>query len=143
MRARLRLTFAVMLLLVAVQGCGGGGVRFVPVTGKVTMDGKPLAKAAVTFIPQAKPGSEIAGNVSSGLTDENGQYTLKASTKDGEKDGAQVGKHKVTISQQQTWGEGDRQLIRDKIPKKYNIETTLTADVTTDGKPIDFPLTSR
>jgi hypothetical protein len=132
-----------MFLLVALQGCGGGGVRFVPVTGKVTMDGKPLAKAAVRFIPQPKPGSEIAGEVSSGITDENGQYKLSASTKDGVRDGAQVGKHKVSISIQISRGEGDRAIIRETIPKQYNIETTLTADVTGDGKPFDFALTSK
>jgi hypothetical protein len=107
------------------------------------MDGKPLAKASVTFMPQAKPGSDIAGDVSAGITDENGQYKLTAATKGGEKEGAQVGKHKVAISIRVSRGEGDRAIIRETLPAKYNMGTTLTADVTGDGKPIDFALTSR
>jgi hypothetical protein len=119
-------------------------MKYAPVTGKVTMDGKPLAKVSVMFSPLPKPGSDIAGNTAGGVTDENGQYTLKTSTPDGGlKDGAQVGKHKVRISLQETRGEGDRSVTREKLPKKYNEQTTLTADVTAGGPPIDFPLTSR
>ena len=142
MRTRLPLTLVVMLLLVVLQGCGGG-VRFAPVTGKVTLDGKPVVKAVVTFNPLPQPGSDIAGDSASGTTDENGQYTLKSYVKGDWKDGAQVGKHKVTITQKDVRGEGDRQIIREKIPKKYNIETTLSADVKAGGPPINFELTSR
>ena len=143
MRARFAVAVVVMLLLVALQGCSGGGVKYAPVSGKVTMDGKPLAKVSVIFIPLAKPGSDIAGDTAGGVTDENGQYTLQTMTRDGMKDGAQVGKHKVSISLQETRGEGDRSVTREKLPKKYNEQTTLTADVTAGGPPIDFPLTSR
>jgi hypothetical protein len=142
-RSRLPLSVVVIPLLIALQGCGGGGVKYAPVSGKVTMDGKPLAKVSVVFIPLPKPGSDIAGDTAGGVTDENGQYTLKTSTRDGMKDGAQVGKHKVTISLQETRGEGDRSITRQLLPKKYNENTELTADVTTDGKPINFELKSR
>jgi len=107
------------------------------------MDGKPLAKVSVVFSPVPKPGSQIAGDTAGGLTDENGQYTLKTSTANGLKDGAQVGKHNVRISLQETRGEGDRSITREKLPKKYNEQTTLTADVTAGGPPINFELTSR
>lgn len=143
MRARLPLSLVLISLVIALQGCGGGGVKYAAVTGKVTMDGKPLAKVNVIFSPLPQPGSNIAGNTAGGMTDENGQYTLKTSTPDGMKDGAQIGKHKVSISLQETWGDGDRSRTREKLPKKYNEQTTLEADVTGDGKPIDFPLTSR
>ena len=144
MRSRLPFTLAVIPLLLALYGCDSSGMKYAPVTGKVTMDGKPLAKVSVVFSPLPKPGSDIAGNTAGGVTDENGQYTLKTSTPDGGlKDGAQVGKHKVRISLQETRGEGDRSVTREKLPKKYNEQTTLTADVTAGGPPIDFPLTSR
>jgi hypothetical protein len=139
----LPLTIVICLSVVALQGCGGGGVKYATVSGKVTMDGKPLAKVSVVFSPIPKQGSEIAGNTAGGETDENGQYTLKTSTPDGLKEGAQIGKHKVRISLQETRGEGDRSVTREKLPKKYNEQTTLTADVTAGGPPIDFPLTSR
>ena len=143
MRSRLSLTFAVIPLLVALHGCDSSGMKYAPVTGKVTMDGKPLAKVSVVFSPVPKPGSQIAGDTAGGLTDENGQYTLKTSTANGLKDGAQVGKHNVRISLQETRGEGDRSITREKLPKKYNEQTTLTADVTAGGPPINFELTSR
>jgi hypothetical protein len=130
-----------MLLLVALQGCSGG-VRFAPVTGKVTLDGKPVAKAVVTFNPLPQPGSDIAGDSASGTTDENGQYTLKSYVQGDWKDGAQVGKHKVTISLQESRGEGDRAIIREKLPKNYNRETELKADVTPGSNHIDFELKS-
>src|SRR5437870_9275801 len=106
----------VIVLLVALPGCGGGGMKYAPVSGKVTMDGKPLAKVSVIFSPLPTPGSNIAGNTAGGVTDENGQYTLKTSTPDGLKDGAQVGKHRVSISLQETRGEGDRSVTREKLP---------------------------
>ena len=143
MRARFAVAVVVTLLLVALQGCGGGGVKYAPVSGKVTMDGKPLVGVNVYIIPAAKPGSDIAGDTGGGVTDENGQYVLKTSTRDGLKDGAQVGKHKVIISLQETRGEGDRSITREKLPKKYNSETELTRDVNAGSNQIDFELTSR
>jgi hypothetical protein len=142
-RARLPLTLVVMSLLIALQGCGGGGVQFAPVSGKVTMDGKPLAKVSVVFIPLPKPGSDVAGDTAGGVTDENGQYTLKTSTRDGMRDGAQVGKHKVSISLTETRGEGDRSVTRQLLPKKYNDYTELTADVSSGSNQKDFDLKSR
>ena len=141
MRARLLLSFVFVFLLLALQGCGGRS--YAPVSGTVTLDGKPVAKAVVTFIPLPDPGSKEAGDSASGKTNEKGEYTLQTYTPRGMKDGAQVGKHKVSISQQETRGEGDRSVTREKLPKKYNEQTTLTADVTAGGPPIDFPLTSR
>jgi len=142
MRARFAAAVVVMVLLVALPGCGGGGVQFAPVSGKVTMDGKPLVGVNVIFIPQAKPGSDIVGDTAGGVTDGNGQYMLKTSTRDGLKDGAQVGKHKVIISLQETRGEGDRSVTREKMPKKYNAETTLTAEIVPGNNQKDFELKS-
>jgi hypothetical protein len=143
-RARLPLTLVLVSLLVALQGCsGGGGVKYAAVTGKVLMDGKPLAKAAVTFVPIPKPGSDIAGDTASGLTDENGQYTLRTITKDGWKDGAIVGKHRVSISKTETRGEGDRSVTMQLLPKKYNEYSELTEDVAAGSNQKDFELKSR
>ena len=143
MRARFAAAVGVMLPFVALQGCGGGGMAYAPVTGKVTMDGKPLAKVNVIFTPVAKPGSDTVGNTAGGVTDENGQYTLKTYTQGGMKDGAQVGKHKVTISLQETRGEGDRSVTREKLPKKYNEATELTAEIAAGNNQKDFELKSQ
>jgi hypothetical protein len=55
------------LALAGLLGCGfGGQVRLVPVKGTVTLDGKPLAKATVSFLPNPQnaaqtPGGDVTG----------------------------------------------------------------------------------
>ncbi len=136
-----RLLLIVALLFVALPGCGGQS--FVPFSGKVTLDGKPLAKATVTFIPQGQPGAKVVGESSSGTTDENGEYTLKTYTEKGFQDGTAAGKYKVSISKQETRGEGDRSVTRELIPGRYNQNTELTADVGSGNNRKDFELKSR
>ncbi len=90
------------LLLAAVAllsaGCGNDEpYNIVPVSGRVTLNGKPVEKVSVTFYPVPAPGSSSAGPSSNGVTDADGVYTLKLiSTKD--RAGAVVGKHKVRFN---------------------------------------------
>lgn len=60
----------------------------IPVTGKVEYNNRPVAKATVTL--HAEGGS----HVSTGITDDQGNFTLKTY---GSKNGAPVGKYKVTV----------------------------------------------
>lgn len=85
---------------VLVCGCGGGP-KTASVSGVVTLDGQPYPNAVVSFQPQGGDTSDGAGVGSTGLTDENGRYTL--STVDG-KGGAVVGKHKVRIQTKRETG---------------------------------------
>src|SRR5690242_9739723 len=80
--------------LVSLVGCGGSE-KFAPVSGKVTVNGKPLVHANVSFQPLAKPGSIEAGEGSTSWTNDKGEFTLSSSTG---KAGALVGKHRVSIS---------------------------------------------
>jgi hypothetical protein len=94
---RIRIPAATLLAagFFAVAGCGGGGERFAPVSGIVTIDGKPYDKAVVSFQPIAQKGSINAGMGSSAYTDENGKFVLKCM--DGRNNGAVVGRHVVRI----------------------------------------------
>ena len=78
------------------SGCGGKpSYELVPVSGRVTLDGQPLANARVNFQPtrdQANPGPG-----SSGVTDAEGHFVLALSS-ESETPGAVPGKHMVTIS---------------------------------------------
>jgi len=56
-------------LLLALAGCGGASYQVVPVSGKVTLNGKPLAKAHVTFAPIGGLDKET-GSPAHGQTDE-------------------------------------------------------------------------
>jgi hypothetical protein len=141
MRARWLLGLAV----VSVMGCGGR--TFAPVSGKVTLNGKPLAGATVVFQPVAPEGSiEAAGPGSQAKTDDKGEFTLKCAT--GE-NGAVVGKHRVMISLLDTKvGESDERAPRggwpleNQVPVRYNDQTELTRDVPPGGKRFEFALTS-
>src|SRR5262245_43426437 len=77
-----------IVLALAIAGCGGGPTLS-PVSGTVTMNGKPLANVQVEFWPiDAAPRS-------TGAIDQTGRYTL--TTDNGSKPGAIVGRHKVVL----------------------------------------------
>jgi hypothetical protein len=96
------------LLIAAIGaiGCtGSSGPKTAPVSGTVTLAGKPLADVGVTFLPEGK------GPSASGNTDAAGNFTLRTN-KPG--DGAPLGKHRVVIGNAQ---EGPRK--GPAIPEKY------------------------
>jgi hypothetical protein len=139
MRARL----AVGLALVLALGCGGK--KFVPVSGKVTLNGQPLVGATVGFQPIATGGVEAAPG-STGKTDDKGEYTLTASTG---QSGAWVGKHRVIISLVSPQvGDDDARHSRrgpplaDKVPPRYNKDSKEVVEVPPEGLKKDFTLTS-
>jgi hypothetical protein len=133
----MRAHWLVGLLVVPALGCGPPA-KFAPVSGVVTMNGKPLVGATVSFLPEPIKGSTEAPVTSSGKTNDKGEYTLQTGSG---QDGALVGKHKVTISLPATEVvEGDRRLPRggprlaDKIPPRYNTNSELTCEVPEGGK---------
>jgi hypothetical protein len=81
---------AFVAVLVAL-GCGSGGTKLnlVPASGKITLDGAPMATGIVTFLPEDSNQKFSPTGII-----ENGTYKL---TTDG-KDGAPVGKYKVGVS---------------------------------------------
>src|SRR5437870_753812 len=87
MRARLLIGFAV----VVATGCGGG-TKFAAVSGRVTLNGQPLANATVSFQPIPGKGVIDPGPGSLGKTNDNGDFSLILPT--GQL-GAVVGRHRV------------------------------------------------
>ena len=83
-----RSTIVLVVLLLALPGCGQSGPQIAPVHGQVKLDGQPLANADIQFQPDGSLRS------SGGRTDDNGQYTLMY--KRGQP-GAIVGTHTVRI----------------------------------------------
>jgi hypothetical protein len=126
-------------------GCSGGG-KIAPVSGKVTLDGKPLADATVVFQPISSEKNVNPGPGSQGKTDANGYYSLQV-VGQGTK-GAYVGKHRVEISKfvrekgAPTIDRDSRS--RDIVPPQFNLKTTLTRDVPPGGtQEANFDLQSR
>jgi hypothetical protein len=67
-----------------------------PVKGRVTCDGKPVKQASLIFSPVPKnEGDKEAGKPATGFTDAEGNFVLSTYKP---LDGAQVGKHDVTIT---------------------------------------------
>lgn len=85
MRIARRLSLVAFLFC---AGCGRGLPRTAPVSGTITLDGKPLAGVAVSFVNATAPRFGIA------TTDAAGRYVLTTFTAG---DGAVVGEHKVVI----------------------------------------------
>jgi hypothetical protein len=126
-----------LVTLSLVLGCGSGSSKLAPVSGKVTLDGQPLADATVIFQPEG--GGPDAGSGSQGKTNANGEFTLRQLNSD--RDGAVAGKHRVMISapQARAAGGGDKphseeqEKTVDRVPAKYNANTTLNFDVPAGG----------
>ena len=141
-----------VLLLSFAVGCGGGRDSsmpdLVPVSGTVTLDGKPLSGAMVTFLPVGA----TRGRSCYGVTGADGRYELMESEKN---KGAPVGEFTVLCnkwvmpdgsdlpkdSQVSAMESGARELL----PPQYSEDGTsqLKATVPAGGGTVDFPLTSK
>ena len=150
------------VLLGAAAGCDGKRTP-VPVSGTVTLDGRPVEGATVTF---HLLGDDKDGRLASGQTDKTGTFRLRT----GEEDGAQPGEYKVVIVKSVLAGPkvkipdfpdtpegrnqrehflwkqfGDDQLpYRNVLPERYGDlnATPLTCKVP-GNSPVHFPLTSK
>jgi hypothetical protein len=90
----MRLCFCAAGALLAIAiGCSGDP-KFVPVSGVVSLDGKPYGKAAVSFQPIGSMENPNPGRGSSAYTDDSGQFVLISD----DNKGAVVGKHLVRIT---------------------------------------------
>jgi len=107
------------------------------VTGIVAIDGQPLPKASISFVPTGPQ-----GHGAHGFTDEAGRYEL---TYDADHTGAVIGSHRVEI---RTGGEGydkDGNFFesKERLPAKYHSQSRLTAEVVAGPNEINFELLSR
>jgi hypothetical protein len=135
-------------LAVLPAGCGGGSYKTAAVSGRVTLNGQPLADAAVMFNPVATPGNVNPGPGSTGVTDADGRYTLTIVGKTTK--GAVVGKNKVeiTMMKHDSADPADDKPQRSKpsvkIPVRYHSkDSKLECDVPSGGTDsANFDLTS-
>jgi hypothetical protein len=137
---------AVAVAIVTVSGCSG--VKIPPVGqvgGVVTLDGQPLTKGQVQFVPDSSKGTK--GRMAVGLIGTDGRFKLTA-FKPG--DGALVGFHKVVIICEEEMPAFDPKSPppppKSLIPVRYTDANTsgLTAEVKSAGKnDFTFALESR
>lgn len=137
MRKSKRVVVALLLcVLPAAIGCSGkpkDQPELGKVTGRVTLDGEPVPNVAVHFMP-------IGGRSSIGITDQDGKFVMAYLPKIF---GAKVGKHKVAIkTHYNDETDPEAQMGIEKIPKRYNGDTELTAEVKPGDNVINFDLKS-
>jgi hypothetical protein len=151
--SRIGLGLVLLLVLLPVGGCNTE-LALQPAEGLVTLDGEPVADAAVLFQPLNSDGPP-----SHGTTDEAGKFSLTTNNRPGVK----VGKYRVAVSKvempnlhqtAQTTGEGEKRVgFLDEgqlkevylLPKQYVdvMTSALTADVQGNAKNyFTFSLTS-
>lgn len=143
----MRLSLCGALLLCAVCGCNKP-FSVAQVSGRVTLDGKPLPKASITFVPMATKENMAPGPTATAITDADGRYTL---TVDKDTPGAVVGRCRIFVTTRFTDplpndqdGGPPVKLPKDKVPDRYNVRTDLTFDVPPGGTDrADFELKSR
>jgi hypothetical protein len=129
----------VALLLVA--GCGKEGATRGAVSGKVTLDGKPLADGSILFTPvKGTRGTATGGQIL------NGQYELAESA------GPAVGKNRVEIRATRKTGKMVQKPFAplgqtveeavEAVAPKFNSDSTLEVEIKSGDNTADFKVTS-
>lgn len=121
-------TLAFVAALCALLGGCGGGPELGTVTGTVTLGGKPLEGALVSFAPQN-------GRPSSDTTDAAGHYELQYTI---DKPGAMIGSHSVSISTSTMREDGT--ITAERVPAKFNTQSTLKREVKSGENVFDFEI---
>jgi hypothetical protein len=138
MKLRQRWPLLALPLLLVLSGCGGGP-KLVRVTGRVLCDGKPVPSTQVYFQP------DDGGRFSTGLTDDDGNFTLRYSRTE---EGVVLGKHKVHLKYV-VGNDEYNHTIEPKASKelkgvieRYDADKSdLHAEVTKSGQFIEIQLT--
>ncbi len=126
-----RLTIAAVAP-VFIAGCSSApeGPTMCPVSGTVSFDSEPVSEGRIQFRKAEGDQKAFSGDI------KDGKYSLET----------EAGKMTVAITASRPSGKFDTSNPDDPpqpigemyIPKKYNDETTLTAEVTTSGENV-FP----
>lgn len=137
---------ACALSLAAALGCGGSGDKYdrIPFSGTVTLDGEPLASGYFFFEPRANQPTQSGGMIL------NGKFDVPQEA------GAEAGQYAVSIFSSAETPTGSLQpgtaeyeaaamkLRGQQIPRKYNVDTTLTAEIKAEGENVfNFPLLTK
>jgi hypothetical protein len=119
-----------MAICLVVAGCARTPAGVVPVSGRVTLDGQPLAGAVVTFQPIQASSVPLKAGGSAGRTDGEGRFTLMLI--EPPVPGALVGKHVVTIVTATSTGGDEALPFGERVPKAWR-NGSRTFDVPVGG----------
>ncbi|WP_437200791.1 carboxypeptidase-like regulatory domain-containing protein [Planctomicrobium sp. SH664] len=128
-RNRGRLLRLVAIAVLISSGCRRDDVELGDVTGRVTLDGKPVPNAYITFTPDG------AGRPSTCRSDEEGRYVLRFSTA---RSGALVGTHQVRVSTADI--TADDKAIAEIIPARYHRQGSIPVTIEAGRNEINLEL---
>src|SRR5262249_36479665 len=136
-----------LVFALGALGCSSEPFKVAPVSGKVTLDGRPLADADVYFQPMGA-GQLNPGPGSFAKTNERGEFTLRLQFDGPPRQGAVVGKHRVTISKplgpRPAPPDDKPYEFKNQVPAKYNTQSNLEFEVPAKGSDTaHFELKSR
>lgn len=109
-------------MLIVLSGCGGSSNNLAEVTGKVTLDGKPLTTGSVMTMPEHGRGAR-------GTIDSTGSFTLSTNELGS---GASIGLHHIgVVAVEEAVNLSPEAPRKSLIPTKYASPETsgLTIDV--------------
>ena len=109
----------VLLVSLAMVGCGDGRPERLEVSGQVLIDGQPLTYGSVRFVPKG-------ARASSGRLDENGRFTL---TCYGDEDGVVPGVHQVEVNAAESLSGSKNYWHAPKIYARFRT-SPLTQEIT-------------
>lgn len=121
---------AAVLLAAALVGCRRGGELLIPVQGRVTLQGKPLAAGAISFRPDVQQANGSL-HQPTGRIDADGKYRLFV----GRREGAPPGHYKVVVFANEPTEENSQHvhpgMPKSLIDRRYNAPQTtpLAAEV--------------
>jgi hypothetical protein len=136
-------TLAVSLALGCLSsGCGSGGPALHGVSGKVSLDGKPITQGSITFVPSA--GTK---GPSGGSSIENGKYQVPRDK------GLVSGTYRVEIRSQRSTGKKTpaqspsppgtmMDEMKEAVPVEFNSASTLEVEIPAPKNQLDFDLTA-
>jgi hypothetical protein len=126
-------SLAILAVLFA-SGCGDDGYDLAPVSGVVTLDGKPLAGGVIQFQPVGGE-EQNPGPGSAGVLDSEGRFQLQTQQSP-RSEGAVIGTHQVRIYSriaEQLASDVDTSTEPERVPPRYNYRTELTFPVPPEG----------
>jgi len=140
-----------IIIVAAILGCSDSKpYNTAAVSGRVTLDGQPLAGARISFMPvhTAQDGT-LSGPEAYAETDTDGHYSLRTIFKER---GATIGRNRVMVTTRKLEAppeadrvKGVKVLTPERVPNKYSTEkAALHFDVPAGGtSSANFDLTTR
>ncbi|MDR1484644.1 MAG: carboxypeptidase-like regulatory domain-containing protein [Planctomycetaceae bacterium] len=145
--------FVIFVFLGFLVGCSSAEIPVYNVSGTVTYQGKPVAGALVSFVPEVP---EIRG--AAAMTDSNGQFVVV--TQGAKENGAMYGKYKITVTKLIEVDNVGNEVIRKPVaeynpnnkqveiqykqknllPEKYSKQDTTDLTVTVEKRKNNFKL---